>query len=111
MCAISLWETSNVFKEDHWIRLEISSSDFPRYARNLKHGEAVREECRIAEGAPDDPSQQVVSVPSGAAGFSVTGISDRGAHRETGARRNGGTAAGGVPYSPRIPMVAAKLSW
>jgi len=32
--TISLWETSMVFKAGHRIRLEISSSNFPRYARN-----------------------------------------------------------------------------
>ena len=32
--TISLWETSYVFKAGHRIRLEISSSNFPRYARN-----------------------------------------------------------------------------
>ncbi len=31
---ISLWETSNVFKAGHRIRVDISSSNFPRYARN-----------------------------------------------------------------------------
>ncbi len=35
---ISLWETSMVFKARHRIRLEISSSNFPRYARNLNTG-------------------------------------------------------------------------
>jgi putative CocE/NonD family hydrolase len=36
---ISLWETSNVFKMGHRIRLEISSSNFPRFSRNLNTGE------------------------------------------------------------------------
>ncbi len=36
--AISLWATSNVFKAGHRIRVEVSSSDFPRYARNLNTG-------------------------------------------------------------------------
>ena len=36
--SINLWETSNVFKAGHRIRLEVSSSDFPRYARNLNTG-------------------------------------------------------------------------
>lgn len=35
---ISLWETSNVFKAGHRIRIEVSSSNFPRYARNLNTG-------------------------------------------------------------------------
>ena len=36
--TVSLWETSNVFKAGHRIRLEVSSSDYPRYARNLNTG-------------------------------------------------------------------------
>ena len=35
---ISIWPTSNLFKEGHQIRLEISSSNFPHYARNLNTG-------------------------------------------------------------------------
>ncbi len=34
----SLWETSNVFKAGHCIRLEVSSSNFPRFDRNLNTG-------------------------------------------------------------------------
>jgi hypothetical protein len=36
--SISLWETSMVFKAGHRIRLEVSSSNFPRYARNQNTG-------------------------------------------------------------------------
>ncbi|HEY4358614.1 MAG TPA: CocE/NonD family hydrolase [Acidobacteriaceae bacterium] len=35
---IPLWETSNVFKKGHQIRLHITSSNFPRFARNLNSG-------------------------------------------------------------------------
>jgi predicted acyl esterase len=35
---IPLWETSNVFKKDHQIRLHITSSNFPRFNRNLNSG-------------------------------------------------------------------------
>jgi putative CocE/NonD family hydrolase len=35
---ISLWETSMVFKAGHRIRLEVSSSNFPRFARNQNTG-------------------------------------------------------------------------
>ena len=38
--TISLWETSQVFEAGHRIRLEISSSNFPRYARNQNTGHA-----------------------------------------------------------------------
>lgn len=36
--TIDLWATSNVFKAGHCIRLEISSSNFPRFDRNLNTG-------------------------------------------------------------------------
>jgi putative CocE/NonD family hydrolase len=35
---ISLWSTSNVFLKGHRIRLEVSSSNFPRFDRNLNTG-------------------------------------------------------------------------
>jgi putative CocE/NonD family hydrolase len=37
--AIDLWATSNVFKAGHRIRVDISSSNFPRFNRNLNTGE------------------------------------------------------------------------
>lgn len=36
--TIDLWATSNVFLKGHRIRLEVSSSNFPRFARNLNTG-------------------------------------------------------------------------
>jgi uncharacterized protein len=36
---IDLWSTSNVFMKGHMLRLEISSSNFPRFDRNLNTGE------------------------------------------------------------------------
>jgi putative CocE/NonD family hydrolase len=36
--TIDLWATSNVFKKSHQIRVEISSSNFPRFDRNLNTG-------------------------------------------------------------------------
>jgi putative CocE/NonD family hydrolase len=35
---IDLWSTSNVFLKGHSIRLEVSSSNFPRFDRNLNNG-------------------------------------------------------------------------
>ena len=35
---IDVWATSNVFKKGHTLRLEISSSNFPRFDRNLNTG-------------------------------------------------------------------------
>jgi len=39
--AIDLWATSNVFKAGHRIRVEISSSNFPRFDRNTNTGMLV----------------------------------------------------------------------
>jgi putative CocE/NonD family hydrolase len=36
--TIDLWATSNLFKKSHRIRVEISSSNFPRFDRNLNTG-------------------------------------------------------------------------
>ena len=36
--TIDLWATSNCFKKDHRIRIEISSSNFPRFDRNSNTG-------------------------------------------------------------------------
>ena len=41
---IPLWETSNVFKKGHRIRIHITSSNFPRFNRNLNSGKAMAEE-------------------------------------------------------------------
>ena len=38
---IDLWATSNLFKRGHQIRLEISSSNFPRFDRNTNSGEPI----------------------------------------------------------------------
>ena len=37
--TLDLWSTSNVFLKGHVLRLEISSSNFPRFDRNLNSGE------------------------------------------------------------------------
>ncbi len=43
---IDLWATSNVFKTGHRIRVEVSSSNFPRYNRNLNTGEPIPDATR-----------------------------------------------------------------
>ena len=40
---IDLWSTSNVFLKGHRIRLEVSSSNFPRFDRNLNTGKSAAE--------------------------------------------------------------------
>jgi putative CocE/NonD family hydrolase len=40
--AVDLWSTSNVFLRGHTLRLEVSSSNFPRFDRNLNTGEEIK---------------------------------------------------------------------
>jgi len=50
---IDLWSTSNLFRKGHRIRVEISSSNFPKYDRNPNTGRAIGQdaELRIARQA------------------------------------------------------------
>ena len=52
--AIDLGATGNVFKAGHQLRLYVSSSNFPRFARNLNTGEPVATGTRMVK------AQQVV---------------------------------------------------
>ena len=45
---LNLWATANVFLPGHRIRLEVSSSNFPRFGRNSNTG------GDIAHEAPED---------------------------------------------------------
>jgi hypothetical protein len=47
--TIDLWVTSNLFRRGHKIRLEISSSNFPRFSRNLNTGELPLRAARMVE--------------------------------------------------------------
>jgi putative CocE/NonD family hydrolase len=40
--SLDLWSTSNVFLRGHSLRLEVSSSNFPRFDRNLNTGEEIK---------------------------------------------------------------------
>jgi putative CocE/NonD family hydrolase len=51
---IDLWSTSNVFLKGHKIRLEVSSSNFPRFDRNLNTGKDP--------GADDNTERTAVMV-------------------------------------------------
>jgi putative CocE/NonD family hydrolase len=46
--TLDLWATSNVFLHGHTLRLEISSSNFPRFDRNLNTGEEIKNGRRFA---------------------------------------------------------------
>lgn len=81
--SISLWETSQVFAQGHRIRLEISSSNFPRYARNQNTGLPLGTSAEIKTAAqtifhdaahpshlilpliPADPSDAIQPRPDG----------------------------------------------
>ena len=45
--TIDLWITSNVFKKGHRIRVDISSSNFPRFDRNLNTGRTAADDTEI----------------------------------------------------------------
>jgi len=65
---IDMWDTSNLFKKGHRIRVEISSSNFPRYNRNLNTGNPIASdtEIRIANQTlyhdADHPSHLLLPV-------------------------------------------------
>ncbi len=46
---IDLWATANVFLKGHRLRLEVSSSNFPRFDRNLNTGEDNGRTSRMAK--------------------------------------------------------------
>ena len=45
--TIDLWATSNVFKAGHRIRLEVSSSNFPRFDRNTNTGGVIAADTEL----------------------------------------------------------------
>ncbi len=45
--TIDLWATSNVFKAGHQIRLEVSSSNFPRFDRNTNTGKLIAGDAEL----------------------------------------------------------------
>jgi uncharacterized protein len=55
--TIDVWATSNVFKKGHQLRLEISSSNFPRFDRNLNTGAT-----RYLKDSDGKPEQHFVSA-------------------------------------------------
>jgi uncharacterized protein len=46
---VDLWATSNVFLAGHQLRLEVSSSNFPRFDRNLNTGEEQARATRMVK--------------------------------------------------------------
>ena len=66
--TIDLWATSNVFLSGHRMRLEVSSSNFPRFDRNLNTGEDQGHSSRMMKATNivvhdgEHPSAVVLSV-------------------------------------------------
>jgi len=66
--TIDLWATSNVFKAGHKIRLYVSSSNFPRFNRNLNTGEMTFGSSRMMKAKQtiyhdaDHPSAVVLPI-------------------------------------------------
>jgi len=65
---LDLWATSNVFLKGHRLRLEISSSNFPRFDRNLNTGEDAAHAARAVKATntiyhdAEHPSAIILSV-------------------------------------------------
>jgi putative CocE/NonD family hydrolase len=65
---IDLWVTSNVFLPDHRIRLEISSSNFPRFDRNPNSGKQFGTDTELRKATqtiyhdPEHPSHLVLPM-------------------------------------------------
>jgi len=65
---LTLWDTSQVFRAGHRIRLEIASSAFPKFDRNLQTGEPLATGTRmeLAENrvwhTPDHASELILPV-------------------------------------------------
>lgn len=66
--SIDMWATSNVFLPGHKLRLEISSSDFPRFDRNMNTGEVQATATRMVKASnvvfhdKDHPSALILPV-------------------------------------------------
>jgi hypothetical protein len=66
--TINLWSTSNVFLAGHKLRLEVSSSNFPRFDRNLNTGEDQSRGTRMVKATniiyhdPDHPSALILPI-------------------------------------------------
>ena len=65
---IDMWATSNVFMQGHRIRLEVSSSNFPKYDRNANTGEPLGSDLTVASAlqtvhhSPEYPSHVTLPI-------------------------------------------------
>ena len=84
--TIEAWSTSNVFRKGHVLRLEVSSSNFPRFDRNLNTGEDNGSASRYVAGDEHDPPRRRASVGADPAGGAcpVTFCASRQRHSHDG---------------------------
>jgi hypothetical protein len=65
---IDLWSTSNVFLKGHRIRLEVSSSNFPRFDRNLNTGKDASTDATMVKATNtilhDQQHQSALILPA-----------------------------------------------
>jgi hypothetical protein len=65
---IELWPTSMVFFKGHRIRLEVSSSNFPRFDRNPNTGDNIASEAKVSSAKqtvrhdPEYPSRLILPI-------------------------------------------------
>ncbi len=66
--SIDLWATSNLFRKGHRVRLEISSSNFPKYDRNANSGLPIGSDVTVTSAlqtvhhSPELPSRLVLPI-------------------------------------------------
>jgi hypothetical protein len=60
---LDLWATSNLFKAGHRIRLEVSSSNFPRFDRNTNTGGSSRRKPSTISCKPSTASTMMLLIP------------------------------------------------
>ena len=107
--TIDLWSTSYVVRAGHRLRLEISSSEFDRYDRNLNVYEPWGTGCHAADGAADGPpGRRHADAPHAVRSRPRPGSGREGAPRGRAAPRTAPRAAEGMLDSWRA---IAALLW
>ena len=66
--TIDLWTTSYLFKAGHMIRVDISSSNFPRFDRNPNTGHTFGKDAKLLKAentiyfGPENPSRIILPI-------------------------------------------------
>lgn len=61
--VVDLWSTSSVFRAGHRIRVQVTSSNFPRWDRNLNTGDGLRSQAAHQEIAHDGTRLSRIVLP------------------------------------------------